>query len=193
MHEIQERFPCYKCEKTFTTFYNMKAHSQEAHEGLVKHFPCNLCEKVFKTNSQIKNHQKYVHENVKAHECETCGQSFSTRATLRNHTTTEHFGQKNFKCDLCSKTLCREYLLRKHVLSVHTNESQNRFECAYCNDFYLTKITLKWNYVFCLNFSASVRYPHSRSRSVRRSIRTQRSADTYSDSLISYSISDQER
>ena len=41
--------------------------------------------------------------------------------------------------------------------------------------------------------SASVRYPQGRSRSVRRSIRTHRSADTYSDSLISYSISEQER
>lgn len=39
----------------------------------------------------------------------------------------------------------------------------------------------------------SVRNPHSRSRSVRRSIRTQRSADTISDSLNSYSISDPDR
>ena len=39
----------------------------------------------------------------------------------------------------------------------------------------------------------SVRNPSSRSRSIRRSIRTQRSEDTISNSLNSYSISDPER
>merc|ERR1739848_121225 len=41
--------------------------------------------------------------------------------------------------------------------------------------------------------AASVRNPHSRSRSIRRSIRTQRSEDTISNSLNSCSISDPER
>ena len=44
-------------------------------------------------------------------------------------------------------------------------------------------------------FRASVRNPSSRSRSMRRSVKTHQSGDTYSvgDSLVSYSISDQER
>ena len=42
-------------------------------------------------------------------------------------------------------------------------------------------------------FRMSVRNPSSRSRSIRRSIRTQRSEDTISNSLNSYSISDPER
>merc|ERR1712223_625950 len=41
--------------------------------------------------------------------------------------------------------------------------------------------------------ATSVRNPPGRTRSMRRSIKTHRSADTYSDSLVSYSISDQER
>ncbi len=42
-------------------------------------------------------------------------------------------------------------------------------------------------------FRMSMRQPTIRSRSVRRSIRTQRSADTISDSINSYSVSDADR
>ena len=58
-----------------------------------------------------------------------------------------------------------------------------------------TKIVKSQHLFHSFLFRASVRNPSSRSRSMRRSIKTHQSGDTYSvgDSLVSYSISDQER
>ena len=85
---------CNHCEKSYSSFQNLKRHIKYVHEGVKDHV-CIQCKKSFSDAANLKRHVKTVHEGQKDHKCETCGKEFGELSKLKRHTKTVHEGQKN--------------------------------------------------------------------------------------------------
>ena len=93
---------CNHCEKSYSSFPNLKRHIKYVHEGVKDHV-CNQCEKSFSDAANLKRHVKTVHEGVKDHVCNQCQKSFASLQYLKIHVKAVHEGVRN-TCNHCGQT-----------------------------------------------------------------------------------------
>ena len=72
-----------------------------------KKFVCGLCEKSYSRKQNLDLHVKYIHEkqNFSNHICEKCGKSFRTSSLLDAHFTSVHIRSKKIECEKCGRNM----------------------------------------------------------------------------------------
>ena len=56
------RYPCEKCEKSYTSKQNLASHVQIIHETVKHH--CNYCNSIFKQKVGLKKHLESKHSPI---------------------------------------------------------------------------------------------------------------------------------
>lgn len=80
------------------------------------------CESSFTTNQQLKAHQDGKHKSVKGNtlQCDQCEAKFSFKSSLYKHKTSIHSKNKIlFECSICKKQFNRKDNLFHHTRNVH--------------------------------------------------------------------------
>ncbi|XP_062306010.1 zinc finger protein 235-like isoform X1 [Osmerus eperlanus] len=112
--QIQKRFGCMQCGKSFRCFSQLEIH-QRSHTG-EKPYRCTLCGKRYAQKGHLYTHQR-THTGEKPYRCLVCGKGFIQKCTLDMHQRT-HTGEKPFICSQCGKGFTKNCNLTKH-LSIH--------------------------------------------------------------------------
>ncbi|KXS19944.1 hypothetical protein M427DRAFT_152364 [Gonapodya prolifera JEL478] len=79
--QVDGRFLCNYCGRTFTRIYNLKSH-ELIHTGH-RRFSCDICGISFQRNFDLKRHSR-LHTNVRSFVC-NCGQTFLRSDGLQRH------------------------------------------------------------------------------------------------------------
>ena len=53
------RFPCNKCDQTYTQKGHLQTHIKSVHDGVT--FVCDFCDKVFNRKDKLNTHKKNKH------------------------------------------------------------------------------------------------------------------------------------
>ena len=77
-------FKCSRCDKTFTTSFNMKKHIKTIHEGQ-RNYKCDSCGKSYKESGSLNFHIKTIHEGQRKYKCDSCEQPFNKLDSLKSH------------------------------------------------------------------------------------------------------------
>ena len=100
------KFSCHKCNKKYTTKFNLKEHERKVHQGKLYHCKNINCQQIFEDKNSLSTHVLNVHDN-KEFQCEICGKDFIRKSTLKEHKANVHEGQK-FTCDKCFKSFTQQ-------------------------------------------------------------------------------------
>ncbi|XP_046401718.1 zinc finger protein 264-like [Ischnura elegans] len=138
---VEARFPCEQCEKTFQSRQSYEVHLKAIHEGQ-KPFKCEFCGKKFAYQNSLKGHM-VAHETQKTdgkgYPCEFCGKLFNHPSSVVYHKEAEHNNGRRFVCNKCGKAFKHKQLLQRHQL-VHSE--QRPYVCKACGASFKTKANL---------------------------------------------------
>ena len=89
-------------------------------------FKCGQCEKTFKYKQSYNQHMEWIHLGQKKNQCEDCGQLFSQVHHLRKHRVKVHNHIMPHVCTVCnnrfvSATQWKTHMKRYHEIDVITN------------------------------------------------------------------------
>lgn len=117
--EIDGRFHCKVCSKSFDKKINLSQHFSQHHQAKKT---CTSCDKEFASSTSYRRHMKAVHEQIRNFHCihPGCGKSFNAKAVLENHVNS-HTGEKPFSCNLCSFRSGDRSTVGKHKKKVHSH------------------------------------------------------------------------
>ncbi|CAK1554426.1 unnamed protein product [Leptosia nina] len=118
---------CYKCKKTFNSFFILNTHMNE-HSTVV----CETCGLGFMSKQRLLNHM-IVHQTG-AFKCRVCDEVFPTKLKLRYHANRKHdFSEKRIKrlkCPHCLERFSEHYRKMTHLKEVHSIVFA--FDCQIC-------------------------------------------------------------
>lgn len=80
--DVEKRFSCSYCEKSFSRFGQLKEHLR-SHTG-EKPFACAQCGRSFTKHCNLIRHA-VVHSGEKPYQCGQCGKCFTQRSSLKSH------------------------------------------------------------------------------------------------------------
>lgn len=123
-------YKCKDCNKTFSTAYLRRSHSQQAHDLAPKpKYRCSVpeCAKVFQAQSSLTSHLLGVHNEDKNFECNVCGEAFKNNDGLRYHKK-KHRGAAHL-CMYCGKTYMMRGELNYHLIK---HKGLKTCMCNYC-------------------------------------------------------------
>ncbi|XP_026133383.1 zinc finger protein 333-like [Carassius auratus] len=80
--DVEKRFSCSYCEKSFSRFGQLKEHLR-SHTG-EKPFACAQCGRSFTKHCNLIRHA-VVHSGEKPYQCGQCGKRFTQRSSLKSH------------------------------------------------------------------------------------------------------------
>ncbi|XP_055712362.1 zinc finger protein 583-like isoform X1 [Phlebotomus papatasi] len=80
-HKVGKHFPCYHCEKIFTTKFNLKQHILIHTE--IKDHTCTCCRKSFSSAVNLRMHER-IHTGIK-YECAKCWKTYVHKRSLQRH------------------------------------------------------------------------------------------------------------
>ncbi|XP_022918333.1 zinc finger protein 62 homolog isoform X2 [Onthophagus taurus] len=117
---------CEKCDREFSTYYNMVRH-MKTHEESEKHLQCSFCPEKFRLVSELKEHLNITHGE--AHICSDCGKQFETFKQLDQHrfihlnikvyrdseTSSYRVTNPRYQCEECDSAFETEPLLKQHL------------------------------------------------------------------------------
>lgn len=125
-----EGFLCGRCNKFYTSRYNLKAHERNIHGKDARPALCELCQKTFKNEDALRTHTYYKHTGPDAlsgqtHTCNVCGKTYKLRHDLVSHEKNAH-GEfaRPFKCELCLKVCKNWHALQTHKSRNHKQDVQ---------------------------------------------------------------------
>ncbi|CAH0390316.1 unnamed protein product [Bemisia tabaci] len=134
--QLNKRFACTLCDKTFTQQGNLKTHMMSHY--CERNFSCPYCEKTFVQKGNLKTHIM-LHTKEKVHACQFCDKVFVQKGNLQSHILT-HTKEKKFHCLICTKSFTQKGNLKTHF-QIHTGVK--RFQCPYCEKAFSQKGNLK--------------------------------------------------
>ena len=125
-------FKCSRCDKTFTTSFNMKKHIKTIHEGQ-RNYKCDSCGKSYKESGSLNFHIKTIHEGQRKYKCDSCEQPFNKLDSLKSHIKSLHEVQdadtlkmkysrlkkKRRNCQICGDSIYSITGLRQHLKVIH--------------------------------------------------------------------------
>ncbi|KAE8577796.1 hypothetical protein XENTR_v10023059 [Xenopus tropicalis] len=126
-HELEKKFSCSECKKSFTDRSALKTH-YKIHTG-EKPFSCAECGKSFLYNKDLKIHYR-IHTGEKPFSCTECGKCFAYSSDLKIHWRL-HTGDKPFSCSECGKCFTHRSGLKSHE-RYHTGDKYTCAECGKC-------------------------------------------------------------
>lgn len=121
----------------------LKSHILNIHTEIEKKFQCEICQKSFKSSPLLKRHFEGVHDAVDrgiSYECAACDYSTTRLRDLKAHQLDEHFDGTVHVCECGSKFKTRRLLLI-HMAS-HNNTSASIL-CSQCSAIFKTKSGLR--------------------------------------------------
>jgi len=169
-------FPCFYCEKKFTTTKRRKCHIELEHQQLLEappefsddelkeeegSFPCSLCPNKSRTQKTLNQHMSKCHEEQcewfphieeKGGKwfCKICNTSYSKKNKGIIHWRRIHkLGKVEFECTVCNKMFSSKHNMVEHN-KLHT-KSKDAI-CDLCGDAFKSKRELK-NHVLRLHGS----------------------------------------
>ena len=134
--ELEKRFRCDVCDKSYKDFYQLK-HHRKSHSGEVTNL-CPHCGKSFILPSTLNRH--ILNKHVTPFRCEHCMNVFQSKQTLDKHMVDRH-GENTWMCELCGKLCVTEALLKKHVARQH--KDGRTLQCDHCQVSFKTFLALK--------------------------------------------------
>ena len=143
--KAKEKFPCFTCDKMFTTERYAKSHMELVHGSKES---CQYCgDKYSKTF--LKRHIKFMHKGFKF-RCSECDFTFWDKKKLRRHMGTDHNymidqefakGSEERTCKLCDKLFKEARNLIVHMETVHGGLKKH--SCNECGMNFGQKSSLK--------------------------------------------------
>lgn len=127
--EVENRFVCELCAKSFKYKITYDCHMRRQHMG-EKPFQCFICGKAYYTSGNLNTHVKHAH-STKIYHCEftNCGKLFHSELRLKIHLKT-HATILRYCCGVCGKKFKTDKTLRQHKL-IH--DTVKRYKCNYCD------------------------------------------------------------
>ena len=151
---VDEKFKCEKCNKTFHNKSNLRRHSKLKHQDEDRDDRVeNLSQHILNQND-MNSISKEDHQFI----CEVCDELFQTKSNLYKHRTLEHAdnlpltiplslnlplpdeipkendsnsstttNDEKFECNKCGKKLNNEYYLKRHLRAKHPEVLSSRF------------------------------------------------------------------
>ncbi|CAG9317622.1 unnamed protein product [Blepharisma stoltei] len=84
--EIEPKeFPCFSCDKKYSTYKGLKQHMGKSHNSTVKNFLCDSCGGLFSNKYALKFHRRQVHEKSTTAKCSICEKTFYNKYKLKKH------------------------------------------------------------------------------------------------------------
>ena len=121
-HLDMKAHQCEKCEKFYSSCYNLKLH-EKCHFLTLK---CQECKTVFATKQSLRLHEL---THGKKEECTLCGKTCRNQRMMTLHINKMHKESKVVKCRDCGLQLKRSELSR-HKLAHGANETHQCQECG---------------------------------------------------------------
>ena len=120
-----DKYPCNKCEASFTSKFKLKRHEQSLHFDI--RVPCPLCDMQFSREDNMKLHMRNKHKinenkNGSTNECNDCKSKFSRKNDLERH-----LRLAKQHCNVCSEIFCTMRQIQMHKLKQHS-----KFHCVHC-------------------------------------------------------------
>ena len=99
--EFHDEFRCPKCGKCFKNKFKLEIHVRNKHTKLKYKCDYDLCEKSFSSYGDLKEHRDDVHKlDAKKFGCKFCQKSFNVKRYLDDHIRITHEEHK-FECEEC--------------------------------------------------------------------------------------------
>ncbi|KAH8386591.1 hypothetical protein KR093_001408 [Drosophila rubida] len=122
------KFPCAKCERTFSSERRLSNHLLKHDTDQLEH-SCQICDKSFANVHRLRRHIQSIHEDLHPHVCDICGKKFKFKPSFERHLL-EHQGvvAPAMECPICGVWLKNEHSLRLHRF---THDSTDTV-CPHC-------------------------------------------------------------
>ncbi|KAH8265164.1 hypothetical protein KR044_010615 [Drosophila immigrans] len=122
------KFPCAKCERTFSSERRLSNHLLKHDTDQLEH-SCQICNKSFANVHRLRRHIQSIHEDLHPHVCDICGKKFKFKPSFERHLL-EHQGvvAPAMECPVCGVWLKNEHSLRLHRF---THDSTDTV-CPHC-------------------------------------------------------------
>ena len=142
---------CPFCLMFLINIKDRNSHVRILHENIDKKFRCNSCSKTFMSKTALKYHMKVSHSVAgKVVECTQCDVTFSHSMSLKRHIKSMHNGTTGiYECPYCQKTFKRKDYVKVHCKLVHLRvdvsvdmvdtlkQDDDSYKCKCCGEVFL--------------------------------------------------------
>ena len=125
--EVNSKYDCDKCDRTYSNLGNLSKHKRSAHEGVK--YACDQCDYQATQQCSLNTHIESIHEGLR-YACPQCDYQATRQDHLKRHVDTKHKGV-SFACDHCSYQATIHSDLKKHIKSKHENVKYACDQCDY--------------------------------------------------------------
>ena len=124
---LNGKYECKPCQKTFANKHNLTVHIQSKHEGIK--YACDKCDNQFTQKSHLTTHIQSKHEGIK-NVCDQCDYRATQKSHLITHIQSKHEGIR-YACDQCNFQAKHQSHLTTHIQSKHEGIKYVCDQCDY--------------------------------------------------------------
>ena len=124
---LNGKYECKPCQKTFANKHNLTVHIQSKHEGIK--YACDKCDNQFTQKSHLTTHIQSKHEGIR-YTCDQCDFQAKHQSHLTTHIQSKHEGIK-YECDQCDYQATLKCNLTTHIQSKHEGIKYACDQCDY--------------------------------------------------------------
>ena len=93
---VNNKYECGQCDKTYTKSSSLHRHKQSAHKGV--RYTCDKCDFQYTDLSTLNKHIKSKHDGVKF-ACDQCDHQATQKGNLMRHIQVMHESAMEYVCD----------------------------------------------------------------------------------------------